>query len=134
LDYCEWVEDQRGKSPSMTDWESIPAETVTDPQVSTHAGTVRKSWVGNNVVLTRVVVKPNSMGQMHVHPSEQVSMIVRGRVRVTLGEKEFIAETGAIVHIPGNVPHKFEILDEEAEILDAYSLISSAEELRKSYV
>jgi quercetin dioxygenase-like cupin family protein len=134
LDYCEWVENQRDKTPSMTSWDSISPEVVSDPQVSTHAGTIRKSWVGNNVVLTSVVVKSNSVGKMHVHQSEQVSMLVRGRVRVTLGDKEFIAEAGSIVHIPGNVPHKFEILDEEAEIFDVYSVLSSAEELRKAYV
>jgi quercetin dioxygenase-like cupin family protein len=134
LDYCNWVEDQRDKTPSITSWESIPAEEVSDPQVSTHAGTVRKSWVGKNVVLTRVVVKANSVGKMHMHESEQVSILVRGRVRVTLDKEEFIAEEGSIVHIGANVPHMFEILDQETEILDAYSLLSSAEELRKSYV
>lgn len=133
MDYCNWVESQRGKTPTITDWEAIEAEVVSDPQVSTHVGTVRKTWVGDNVVLTRVVVKGGSRGKQHSHPSEQVSMIVRGAVKVFMNGKEEVAGTGSIVHIPANVVHMFEILGEETEILDVYEVRETAEELRKHY-
>ena len=133
MDYCDWVEGQRGSTPVITDWESIPAETVADPMVSTHAGTVRKTWVGDKVVLTRVIVKPNSRGKPHAHGAEQVSMILRGGVKVTLGGTERIAKAGSIVHIPAGAVHMFEILEEETEILDVYGIGHSAEELRKTY-
>jgi quercetin dioxygenase-like cupin family protein len=133
MDYCNWVESQRGKTPVVTEWESIPAEVVSDPMVSTHTGTVRQTWVGDKVVLTRVVVRPNSHGKPHSHGAEQVSMILRGAVKVTIGETEKIAKAGSIVHIPANAVHMFEILAEETEILDAYGISVSAEELRKSY-
>jgi quercetin dioxygenase-like cupin family protein len=45
--------------------------------------------------------------------------------------KEQIAMAGSIVHIPGNAVHMFEILGEETEILDVYTIISTVEELRK---
>jgi quercetin dioxygenase-like cupin family protein len=133
MDYCAWVEEQRGKTPTITTWENIEAEVVSDPLVSTHTGTVRKTWVGNRAVLTRVIVKANSVGKPHTHGAEQVSMIVRGGVKVTMHGIEQIARAGAIVHIPANEVHVFEILDEETEILDVYCLDKSAEELRKSY-
>jgi quercetin dioxygenase-like cupin family protein len=133
MDYCDWVESQRGRSPVVTDWESIPAETVADPMVSTHTGTVRKTWVGDKVVLTRVVVRPNSSGKPHSHGAEQVSMILRGGVKVTIGDTQTIARAGSIVHIPAHAVHMFETLGEETEILDAYGIEGSAEELRKSY-
>lgn len=133
MDYCDWVENQRGKTPAVVDWESIPAETVSDPMMSTHSGTVRKTWVGDKVVLTRVVVKANSRGKPHSHGAEQVSMILRGGVRLTMGETEQIAKAGAIVHIPANAVHMFEILGEETEILDVYSVDAGAEALRKYY-
>jgi quercetin dioxygenase-like cupin family protein len=133
MDYCDWVEGQRGNTPVVTEWESIPAETVADPMVSTHSGTIRKTWVGDKVVLTRVIVKPNSRGKPHAHGAEQVSMILRGGVKVTMGATERIAKAGAIVHIPAKAEHMFEILEEETEILDVYSIESSAEELRKTY-
>ena len=133
MDYCEWVEGQRGKTPAVTQWESIPAETVSDPMVSTHTGTVRQTWVGDNVVLTRVVVAANSRGKPHSHAAEQVSMILRGGVKMTMGNVQQIAKAGSIVHIPANTVHMFEILGEETEILDVYGIKGSAEELRKHY-
>ena len=133
MDYCDWVESQRGSTPVITDWEGIPAETVADPMVSTHTGTVRKTWVGDRVVLTRVIVKANSRGKPHAHGAEQVSMILRGGVKVTMDGTERIAGAGAIVHIPAKAVHVFEILDEETEILDVYAIDQSAEELRKTY-
>jgi len=133
MDYCAWVEEQRGKTPTITDWEGIPAETVSDPMVSTHSGTVRKTWVGDKVVLTRVIVKPNSSGKPHSHGAEQVSMILRGGVKVSMGGSERIARAGSIVHIPAGAVHMFEILEEETEILDVYAIEASAEQLRKHY-
>lgn len=133
MDYYDWVASCLGKAPAVIDWKDIPAEEVSDPNLTTHAGTVRQSWVGDKVVLTRVVVKPDSRGKPHLHPAEQVSMILRGGVRVIMGGEERVAMAGAIVHIPGNVVHMFEILGEETEILDVYTVTHSADELRKRY-
>ena len=101
--------------------------------MSTHSGTVRKTWVGDNVVLTRVVVKANSTGKPHSHGAEQVSMILRGGVKVTMDGAQRIARAGSIVHIPADAVHMFEILEEETEILDVYSIEAGAEQLRKHY-
>jgi quercetin dioxygenase-like cupin family protein len=133
MDYYDWVASQLGKAPTVTDWTAIAQEAVSDPNLTTHAGTLRQTWVGDKVVLTRVVVKPNSRGKPHSHPSEQVSMILRGGVRVTIGANEQIATAGAIVHIPGNAVHMFEILGEETEILDVYTVNKDVDELRKRY-
>jgi quercetin dioxygenase-like cupin family protein len=133
MDYYDWVASQLGKAPTVIDWKEIAAEDVSDPNLTTHAGTVRQTWVGDKVVLTRVVVRPNSRGKPHFHPAEQVSMILRGGVRVNMGGAERIAMAGSIVHIPGNAVHMFEILGEETEILDVYTVDASVDELRKRY-
>jgi quercetin dioxygenase-like cupin family protein len=133
MDYYDWVASQLGKAPTVMEWDAIPREAVSDPNLTTHAGTVRQTWVGDKVVLTRVVVRANSRGKPHSHPSEQVSMIMRGGVKVTIGTNELIARAGAIVHIPGNAVHMFEILDAETEILDVYTVNAGVDELRKHY-
>jgi quercetin dioxygenase-like cupin family protein len=133
MDYCDWVASQLGKAPTAIDWKDVPFESISDPTVSTHTGTVRQTWVGDKVVLTRAIVKANSCGKPHYHPSEQVSMILRGGVRVHMNGTERIAMAGSIVHIPGNAVHMFEILGEETELLDVYTVIDSADELRKRY-
>ena len=133
MDYYDWVAGQLGKAPTVTDWKEIPNEAVSDPNLTTHAGTMRQTWVGDKVVLTRVVVKPNSRGKPHYHPAEQVSMIVRGGVRVYMNGAERTALAGSIVHIPGNTVHMFEILGEETEILDVYTVITGVDDLKKRY-
>ena len=133
MDYYDWVASQLGKAPTVADWKTIPSEAVSDPNLTTHAGTMRQTWVGDKVVLTRVVVKPNSRGKPHFHPAEQVSMILRGGVRVSMNGSEQVAMAGAIVHIPSNAVHMFEILGEETEILDVYTVNSSVDELKKRY-
>ena len=133
MDDYDWVAGQLGKAPTVTDWKEIPNEAVSDPNLTTHAGTMRQNWVGDKVVLTRVVVKPNSRGKPHYHPAEQVSMIVRGGVRVYMNGTERTALAGSIVHIPGNTVHMFEILGEETEILDVYTVITGVDDLKKRY-
>ena len=133
MDYYDWVAGQLGKAPTVIDWKEIPAEAVSDPTQTTHTGTTRQTWVGDKVMLTRVVVRANSHGKPHFHPAEQVSMILRGGVRVTMGKSEQVAMAGTIVHIPGNAVHMFEILDEETEILDVYTVNAGADDLRKRY-
>lgn len=133
MDYYDWIASQLGKAPVVTGWKEIPREAVSDPNLTTHAGTVRQTWVGDKVVLTRVVVRPNSRRKLHFHPAEQVSMILRGGVRVSMNGTERIALAGAIVHIPGNAVHMFEILDAETEILDVYTVDSGVDDLRKRY-
>ncbi len=133
MDYGDWVASQLGKAPTVIDWKDVPNEEISDPNVSTHTGTVRQTWVGDKVVLTRAIVHANSRGKPHFHASEQVSMILRGGVRVHMDGKERIAMAGSIVHIPGNAVHMFEILDAETELLDVYTVLESADELRKHY-
>lgn len=133
MDYYAWVEAQRGKTPAVVDWNNVSAETVADSNLSTHTGTVRQTWVGGRMMMTRVVVRPNSRGKAHSHPSEQISMILRGGVRVFMHGKEDLALAGSIVHIPANAVHMFEILGEETEILDVYDMQEGAEGLRKHY-
>jgi len=130
---CEAIERQRNKTPALTTWEEIEDVAISDPRVSTHSGTTRKTWVGDHVVLTRAVVKANSVGKPHRHEAEQVSMILRGRVLVTLEDRQFEAGAGSIVFVPRNAVHMFQILDEETELLDAYGLKESASELAKEY-
>ncbi|MCC6532335.1 MAG: cupin domain-containing protein [Burkholderiales bacterium] len=133
MDYYDWVAAALGKAPAIIDWKDVPNEAVTDPAVSTHAGTTRQTWVGDKVVLTRAIVRANSRGKPHSHVSEQVSMILRGGVRVHMDGTERVAMAGSIVHIPGNKVHMFEILGEDTELLDVYTVLESAEELRKHY-
>lgn len=133
MDYCDWVETQRRKAPPVVDWEGLAPEPVADLNVSSHVGTVRRSWVGDRIVLARIVLRANSVGKPHRHAAEQVALVLRGALRLTMGGRQEIARAGAIVHIPSDEMHLVETLDEETEVLDVYALQHTAEELRKRY-
>jgi unsaturated pyranuronate lyase len=133
MDYYAWVDGQRGTAPPVTEWDKLPPERVSDPNVSSHTGSVRRSFVGNNVVLARIVLRAGSAGQPHRHASEQVALVLRGGVRLTIDGEVHVARAGSVFYIPPGKLHLIEVLDEETEVLDIYSFRDSAEELRKSY-
>lgn len=133
MDYYEWVESQRGASEPVTTWDALPDEPISDASVSSHQGTTRKTWVGDGLVLARIVLQGGSRGKPHRHPAEQVALVTRGALRLTMNGKTHIAGVGSIVHIPGNVMHLVEILDEETELVDIFVFHDSVNNMKKSY-
>jgi mannose-6-phosphate isomerase-like protein (cupin superfamily) len=56
-------------------------------------------------ILTRVPPGAGTTRGKHVHPADQIYYILRGQMNVLLGEDEFTARPGQLVHIPGGLPH-----------------------------
>lgn len=66
---------------------------------------------GINCVIIRYCVDGIGEGpNLHVHPYDQVFYILEGRAEFTVGEKKFVAEEGAVVIGPANVPHAYKNL------------------------
>lgn len=59
-------------------------------------------------------------GKPDVHPWDQLMLILKGRVEVTLGDNgdlgTYELEAGELIYIPGNVPHIGRTLGEEEAI------------------
>lgn len=59
-------------------------------------------------------------GKPDVHPWDQLMLILKGRVEVTLGDNgdlgTYEVEAGELIYIPGNVPHIGRTLGEEEAI------------------
>ncbi|GHB43080.1 mannose-6-phosphate isomerase [Pseudovibrio japonicus] len=45
---------------------------------------------------------------LHVHKYDEVFIVRTGRAEFTVGDDKFIAEKGAVIFGPANIPHKFE--------------------------
>ena len=59
---------------------------------------------------------------MHSHPHEQFSLLLSGRMRLTVGEETREIGSGDGWYAPANVPHGGEVLGkEEAVFIDVYS-------------
>jgi quercetin dioxygenase-like cupin family protein len=78
---------------------------------------------GEKMLAAMVRLEAGCKVPLHHHESEQMAYIISGRVRWGLGDpdtperQEFEACGGSIVHLPSNLPHEVEAL-EETMILD----------------
>ena len=87
------------------------------------AGIVRERIIGTDVMISRVRLEAGCLVPMHAHENEQMACIVSGRIRFSLGDDGQTQHTlgaGEVLHIPSNVPHAAEAI-EECEILDVFA-------------
>lgn len=98
--------------------EAIAPEIVT-PKHSTAFGPL---VTGDNVEVGVLQYKAGEGARPHAHPHEQIILVLRGRVRFTLGDEvsELTSRQGA--HIPSQVPHRLEAI-EDSEIVSCKNVI-----------
>ena len=66
--------------------------------------------------------EPTGNYGLHSHPYEQISVMLQGRMRLTVGEEVREVGAGDLWHAPANVKHGGEILGDEPVIfIDVYS-------------
>jgi quercetin dioxygenase-like cupin family protein len=76
---------------------------------------------GEQVQLLWVKFDPDGTYAMHSHKYEQVSVILSGRMRLTVGEEVAEIGPGDMWFVPANVPHGGELLGDEAVVfIDVY--------------
>jgi quercetin dioxygenase-like cupin family protein len=78
------------------------------------------AWL-DNVMLTFFRFEPHAVVPEHAHPSEQITIVVRGAMAFTLGEETRVLRAGDGVCIPSNAVHRAVILGEATEAYDAWS-------------
>lgn len=97
-------------------WDSIPTERISE-------GIDRQMVVGQNVMICRLRFDPFVVTPAHRHPHEQVTLVVKGKVRFTLDTEERIVSAGDVLHFPSNHWHGATMLDEEVVLIDIFSPI-----------
>jgi hypothetical protein len=66
----------------------------------------------------RIVVNRGAEPPAHTHSREDESYyILKGSIRYTIGETVVTAHEGDYVYLPKDIPHKFTLLSEQAEVL-----------------
>ena len=96
-------------------WDEIAPEKVTE-MIS------RKLVTGEREMLAQIWLKKGAIVPMHDHVSEQISYVLQGALRFTIGGEEFTVREGEVLCIPSSVPHQAEALDDTFE-LDVFSPI-----------
>ena len=104
--------------PNVTfySWNTVPRETVS-PLLD------RKLITGDRMMLAHVYLKKGCIVPKHHHENEQLTYILEGALRFWIGEdelQEVIVRAGEVLHIPSNVPHRAEALENTLDV-DVFS-------------
>ncbi len=97
-------------------WDSMRKERVSDMLE-------RRLITGERMMLAHVYLKKGCIVPKHSHENEQLTYILEGALKFWIGEDEsdeITVSAGEVLHIPGNVPHKAEALEETLDV-DVFS-------------
>jgi len=100
----------------VTDWDKVPVEHVNN-------GIKRQMVIGQNVMVCRFTFDPFVVTDVHSHPHEQITLVVKGKVRFTIDGQPVIAAPGDVLHFPPENRHGATMLDEEVVLIDIFSPI-----------
>ncbi len=93
-------------------WDDMPKERVTDLLS-------RRLITGDSMMLAHVYLAKGCIVPKHSHHNEQLTYILEGALKFWLGEnqdEEVIVAAGEVLHIPGNLPHKAEALEDTLDV------------------
>ena len=77
---------------------------------------------GEQMQLVWARLEPDYPYPMHSHPHDQVSVLIEGRLRLTVGDETRVIEPGDMWHAPAGVEHGGEVLDGKPVVfVDVYS-------------
>ena len=103
-------------SALVTDWSKVKADHPAP-------GIKRQMVVGQNVMMVRFTFDPFLVTDEHTHPHEQMTLVIKGRVKFTISGKECIVSAGDVLHFPPHNRHGATMLDEEVVLIDIFSPI-----------
>jgi len=93
-------------------WADMPKEKVTD-QIS------RRLVTGQGMMLAHVYIAKGAIVPKHQHHNEQLTYILEGALRFWIGEngeQVIDVHAGEVLHIPSNVWHKAEALEDTLDV------------------
>jgi quercetin dioxygenase-like cupin family protein len=105
-----------GSAIRFVRWEDVPRERVTDLLD-------RKLITGERIMLSHVFLRKGCVVPKHSHDNEQFTYVLEGALRFWIGEdgaEEVVVRAGEVLHIPSNVPHKAEALEDTLD-MDIFS-------------
>jgi quercetin dioxygenase-like cupin family protein len=84
-------------------------------------GAVARAVQGERITFAVVDLDPNLVVPEHRHPNEQVGLVLRGFVTMTIAGEARRLGAGETYVIPGDVPHGAETGPEGASVIDVFN-------------
>ena len=110
------ITDEMTLTALVTNWDQVPT-TQTAP------GIKRQMVVGQNVMMVRFTFDAFTVTDEHTHPHEQMTLVIKGRVKFIIDGEERIVSAGDVLHFPPHHRHGATMLDEEVVLIDIFSPI-----------
>jgi quercetin dioxygenase-like cupin family protein len=96
----------------LVSWKNLPVEEL-KPGLG-------RNWVnGEQGMLAQIYFKKGVMVPKHRHPNEQFAYVLEGALLFRIGEdqsEEVVVRAGEVLHIPSNVPHSAEALEDTLDL------------------
>lgn len=90
---------------------------LTDHKDKVNSLLTRRFIVGEKGMLVLITLKKGCVIPMHKHPEEQFTYVLKGKANYQIaGKKPIMVEEGSVVHVPGNVEHALEALEDSLEL------------------
>jgi quercetin dioxygenase-like cupin family protein len=96
-------------------WDDVPVDRLKQ-------GIRRRIVTGEQVMLGRLTFPKGSTVPAHTHPNEQITHVLTGSLKFVIDGADVIVRAGETLHIPADVKHSAEALEDTDEI-DAFSPI-----------
>jgi quercetin dioxygenase-like cupin family protein len=91
-------------------WDDIPRERL-NPLLE------RRLITGGDLMVSHVYLAKGCIVPKHAHENEQLTYILEGCLRFTLGEDETVDVcAGEVLTIPRNLPHRAEALEDTLDV------------------
>ena len=103
-------------SALVTDWSKVKSEQTAE-------GIRRQMVIGERLMMCRFTFDPFIVTAEHTHPHEQMTMVIKGKVKFTIEGEVVIVAPGDVLHFPSNNRHGATMLDEEVVLIDIFSPI-----------
>jgi quercetin dioxygenase-like cupin family protein len=75
----------------------------------------------DNLMMTHMEFEPGSIIPEHKHSNEQITLILEGKIDMTVDKEKKTAFKGDVIVIPANTVHSAKILDEFTVAVDGWS-------------
>ncbi|MEM3715503.1 MAG: cupin domain-containing protein [Thermoprotei archaeon] len=66
----------------------------------------RKMITGEKIMFVQFILKKGLHVPSHKHESEQISYVIKGKLKFSINGKEYIIKDNELIVIPSNVPHE----------------------------
>lgn len=98
------------KDLQYTSFNRIPVEALNS--------LIDRQYVyGERIMVARLVLRKGALVPEHSHENEQVTYVVEGALRFTMGDGRVITvSAGDVLVIPSNLPHQVEALQDTLNI------------------